>query len=314
MQLQFGGALAKKSQPATVLPVHARLIATVMGSAGGSGRSSTAALLANSLAGYGATVVLDTAPRLSSPWPSWSSEPGAGLLSVPPDQGMTRRQVIGAASVCRGRDGAGWHVLTDHQDWSAAPLTLPEAPAAWYQLAAAGGWQAVVADTTHPIAHDTVSARHMGRAGLSAEWCHLPFAVPVLCAAATGWGMHTLQTAVQAATAEGLPLHRAVVSLVATAEGRLPAPVRAAMTMLQSRVAAVVIVPHDPHIRSHGMRDADRLKPRTAEAGAELARAVLASAGGTWGEPLPPAAVPAATAAPTTPGFPSRSDSQGVTP
>lgn len=305
MQLQFGGSSARKPQPAAALPAQARLTVAVMGSTGGSGRSTTAALLASSLAGYATTVVLDTGRRLSSPWPSWPSEPGAGLASVPPDRELTRRQVLAAASTCRTPHGATWHVLTDHQEWNESPLALPEAPAAWYQLAAAGGWQAVVADTTHSVADDIVSARHTGSPSLSAAWCALPFAVPVLCAPATGPGVHALQTAVQAAMAEGLPLHRAVVALAATSDGRLPAPVRAAATMLQSRVAAVISVPHDPHIRSHGMRDAARLKPRVSEVGAELARAVLASAHGTWGEPLPPAPVPATVVARTAADFSS---------
>ncbi|MCC3771810.1 hypothetical protein K6I34_004930 [Streptomyces sp. UNOC14_S4] len=293
--------MAKKLNPAATLPAEARLVVPVLAAIGGSGRSTTAGMLAGSLSAMASVLVLDTAPRLASPWPSWPSEPGAGLASVPPDVPMTRRQVLAAASRCAAPGGREWHVLTDHQEWSGAPLALPEDPAAWYQLAAATGRQAVVADTAHPVAHDIVAAQCEGRPALTAGWFALPFSVPVFCAAATGGGVHALQTAVQAATAAGLPLHRAVVALVATGDGRFPAPVRAAATMLQSRVSAVVEVPHDPHVRSHGMRDAHRLKPRTAEAGDRLARAVLAAAHATWGEPLPPAPVPAAAAVPPAP-------------
>ncbi|MFI8944149.1 hypothetical protein [Streptomyces syringium] len=229
-------------------------------------------------------------------------------MSLPPDQPMTRHQVWAAASRCRAAEGRSWQVLTDHQDWGSPPLVLPGAPAAWYQLAAAGGWQAVVADTCHAMAHDIVTARCEGRSGLTAEWCSLPFSVPVLCAAATGAGVHALQTSVQAATAEGLPLRRMVVALVAIGDGRPPPAVRAAATMLQPYVSAVVHVPYDSGIRTHGMRDADRLKPRSVEAASELARAVLASAHGTWGAVLPPAPVPAEF--PT--ALPARPDFEGV--
>jgi hypothetical protein len=294
---QFGGTLAKKAQPAVALPAQARLLVPVLGPAGGSGRSSTSGLLACALASMGSTAVLDTAPRLSSPWPSWPSEPGAGLASVPPHLPITRRQVLAAASRCRAPGGHDWQVLTDHQEWSSPQLPLPWEPAAWYQLAAAGGWQAVVADTGFPVAHDIVTARCERRAGMTAAWCSLPFSIPVLCAAATGPGVQALQTAVKAASAEGLPLQRMVVALVATGAGRLPAPVRAAATMLQSRVSAVVNVPYEQHIRTYGMADANQLKTSAVDAGSELVRAVLASAHSAWGEPLPPAPAPAAAAA-----------------
>lgn len=189
--------------------------------------------------------------------------------------------------------GGDWAVLTDHRRWSEAPLNLPTEPAAWYQLAAAGGWQAVVADTAHPIAHDIVTARVQGTAGLTSGWCALPFAVPVLCAPATGPGVSALQTAIKALVAEGLPLQRMVVALTAMGEGRLPPPVRAAATMLQSQVSAVLHMPFDPHIRSHGLADVSRLSRRTSEAADAVVAAVLASAHLTWGDPLPPAPVPA---------------------
>jgi hypothetical protein len=289
-----GRTLAKKTQPTIALPAQARLVVPVMGSTGGSGRSTTAGLLAFGMASVGSAAVLDTAPHLTSPWPSWTSDPGAGLISIPPTHPTTRRQVLAAASLCRGPDGHSWQVLTDHQEWSSPPLSLPSAPAAWYQLAAAGGWQSVVVDTPHLVAHDIVTARCQGHTGLTASYCSLPFAVPVLCAAATGPGVQALQTAVKAASAEGLPLQRMVVALVAIGDGRLPAPVRAAATMLQARVSAIIHVPFEAHIRTHGMGNAGRLKGRALEAGSALARAVLTSAQDSWGNPLPPAPVPAA--------------------
>lgn len=244
----------------------------------------------------GEAVVLDTSPRLTSPWPSWTDEPGEGLVSVPADRVFTRSQVLTAASRCDGPGGRNWQVLTDHQQWSSAPLRLPQEPAAWYQLAAGGGWQCVVADTSHPVAHDIVAARCEGRDGITSAWCGLPFSVPVFCAAATGAGVQALQTMVMAASAEGLPLQRSVIALAAISEGRPPASVRAATTMLQDRVSAVVNVPFDSHIRTHGLAEPTRLKQRTLEAAAELARAVMASLHKTWGEPLPAAPVPAPVA------------------
>ncbi|GHI52708.1 hypothetical protein Srubr_25540 [Streptomyces rubradiris] len=264
-----------------------------MGASGGSGRSTVSGLLAASLSTAGSAIVLDTAPRLASPWPAWPAKPGAGLASLPPDEPFTRAQVQAAASELPG-PGGNWHVLTDHQEWHHGQLSLPSAPAAWYQLASGGGWQAVVADTTHPVAHDIVTARAGRRTGQTAAWCSLPFAVPVLCALATGPGVAALQTAVKAASAEGLPLQRTVVALSVPGEGRLPPPVKAAATMLQPQVSAVVTVPFDSHVRGHGMAQADRLGRRTYEAGAALAAAVLDAAHRAWGHPLPAAPVPAA--------------------
>ncbi|CAM5646584.1 hypothetical protein STENM327S_06136 [Streptomyces tendae] len=186
-------------------------------------------------------------------------------------------------------------------------MELPENPAAWYQLAAIGGWQAVVADTVHPLAHDLLAARCAGETGRTRGWYDLPFAIPVLCAAATAQGMRSLQQAVMVLHAEGLPLRRTVVALVATGDGRPPVAVRAGAAMLTSRTAAVVQVPHDPHVHAHSLAAA-RLRPRTLQAGARLAGAVLAAAHAAWGGPLPDAPQPApVTPAPRpTPAIPVR--------
>ncbi|CAM5414141.1 CobQ/CobB/MinD/ParA nucleotide binding domain-containing protein OS=Streptomyces griseomycini OX=66895 GN=FHS37_007126 PE=4 SV=1 [Streptomyces griseomycini] len=171
-------------------------------------------------------------------------------------------------------------------------MALPENPAAWYQLAAIGGWQAVVADTVHPLAHDLLAARCAGETGQTRGWYDLPYAVPVLCAAATAQGVRGLQQAVMALHAEGLPLQRTVVALISTGDGRPPVAVRAGATMLTSRTAAVVQVPYDPHIRAHSLAAA-RLRSRTRQAAAQLTGAVLAAAHATWGHPLPDAPQPA---------------------
>lgn len=185
-------------------------------------------------------------------------------------------------------------MLTDGREWHAAPLTLPDQPAAWYQLAAAGGWQAIIADTAHPIAHDLLAARCSGTPSLTRAWCDLPFTVPVLCAQATAEGVQALQQAVMVLHAEGLPLQRTVVVLAATADGRPPAVVRAAATMLSARAASVVHLPHDPDIRAHGLQaQPARIRARTRQAAHELAAAVLAAARSSFGDPLPDAPQPA---------------------
>jgi hypothetical protein len=214
-------------------------------------------------------------------------------VSVPADRPLTVGAVVAAASGCRAADGARWEVLTDHQEWSHPPLPLPVDPWAWYQLAALGGWQAVIADTAYPVADELVGSRHAGREAVTARWCGLPGAVPVLCAAANAGGVQALQGAVMAALAEDLPLRRMVVALVCTASGALPAAVQAAVTMLEPRVAAVLEVPHDPQLRAHGLHDPARLRARTQRAAGELAQAVLEVARTVWGDPLPVAPVPA---------------------
>ncbi|MFJ3365749.1 hypothetical protein [Streptomyces anthocyanicus] len=183
--------------------------------------------------------------------------------------------------------------MTDYQDWTTPPLRLPSAPAAWYQLAAIGGWQTIVADTAHPLTHDIISARSIRASGTTAAWSSLPYAVPVLCAAATGAGVQALQQAVHAVGAEGLPLKRLVVALVDQAGDRQPPVIKAATTMLAPRVAAVVTVPYDPALRAGGLREMSRLRARTRQAAEALARAVLQSAQTAWGTPLDSAEQPA---------------------
>ncbi|MEU2132350.1 hypothetical protein [Streptomyces sp. NPDC018352] len=267
----------------------------VMAATGGSGRSTVADLLAGAMAADDTgTIVLDTAPRLSSPWPAWTlGQEAGGLAVLPPDRPLTRSRVRSAAARRPAGRGAAWQVLTDGRDWHCPPLALPQDPAAWLQLASIGGWQAVIADTTHPVAHDILDARCAGRTGQTRAWCELPYAVPVLCAAATASGVQALQQAVMALHADGMPLQRTVAVLVAQNDGRLPAVVRAGATMLTSRTAAVVHLPHDPHIRAHGLRTASRLRSRTRQAAHLLAQAVLTVAGATWGMPLPEAPRPA---------------------
>lgn len=265
----------------------------VMAATGGSGRSTVSHLLACGLAASGRTVVLDTGPRLSSPWPAWTAgQTAPGLASLPADRPLSRNQVIRAAAELSAPCGS-WQALTDGREWHNAPLSLPHDPAAWYQLASIGGWQLVVADTVHPVAHDVLAARCEGHAGQTRGWCDLPSAVPVLCAAATAGGIQALQQTVMALHAEGLPLNRTVAVLVAVGDGRLPPVVRAGATMLAPRTAAVVHLPHDPQIRTHGLSELSRLRSRTRQAAVQLADAVLAAAHAAWGSPLPDAPRPA---------------------
>ncbi|MFF4647491.1 hypothetical protein [Streptomyces sp. NPDC001389] len=199
--------------------------------------------------------------------------------------------------------GAGWQALTDGREWSAPPLDLPADPAAWYQLAAIGGWQAVVADTAYPLGHDLLTARCGNIPGLTRTWAELPYAVPVLCTAATADGVQALQQSVMVMAAEGLPLHRMVAVLVGTGEGRPPSVVRAAATMLSGRVSAVVHLPYDAGVRANGLRSS-RVHSRTLQAAAQAASAVLAAAHESWGAPLPPAPQPAVLR-PVSPAFPA---------
>ncbi|MCX5374965.1 hypothetical protein [Streptomyces sp. NBC_00091] len=275
-----------------MLPADARLMVPVLAPTGGAGRSTLAFLLASELAATGDTVVLDTAPRLASPWPAWIDAPGgSGLSALPPAEPASREAVRAACAAMGGSTGR-WELLTDGRDWSAPPLDLPPEPAAWYQLAALGGWQAVVADTAHPVTHDLLAARCAGLPGQTRAWLSLPYAVPVLCAAASAEGVQALQQAVMAMSAENLPLHRVVAVLVATGDGRLPPVVRAAATMLSGRTADVVHLPYDANLRASGLRTG-RVHARTRQAAARIAAAVLGAAHESWGAPLPPAPQPA---------------------
>ncbi|MEU5811535.1 hypothetical protein [Streptomyces sp. NPDC047718] len=287
--------MGKKSESACLkLPASARLVVPVMAAAGGSGRSTVAHLLATAMAPFAETVVADLSPRLGSPWPAWTADAQAeGLAAIPPDQPLTRDAIRHAAAV-RQSDSARWSVLTDTREWHAAPLNLPSDPAAWYQLAAAGGWQVLLADTAHLAAHDLIESRCSGAPSLTQAWCGLPFTVPVLCAQSSAAGIQSLQQAVMVLHAEGLPLQRTVVALSAAADGRLPAIAKAAATMLSARMAAVVHLPHDADIRTHGLSaQPARIRARTRQAARELATAVLAAAHDAYDDPLPDALQPA---------------------
>ncbi|MBW5484285.1 hypothetical protein [Streptomyces bambusae] len=274
------------------LPADARLVVPVMAATGGSGRSTLACLLAAELAEAGGTVVLDLAVRSLSPWPAWAPSGGGGLAALPPHLPHSRAQIRTAAARRGPVD-----VLTDGRAWHAPPLCLPVDPAAWYQLGAAGGWQLVVADTAYPVTHDLLTARCAAGRGLTGVWCELPFAVPVLCAAATAEGVRALQQAVAAMAAAGLPLRRTVAVLVAVDRGRDPAAVRSAADALADRLYDVQALPHDPHIRARGLAEVIRPRSRTRRAAARIAEAVLEAARATWGEELPAAPLPAPVAA-----------------
>jgi hypothetical protein len=271
---------------------QARIVVPVMAATGGAGRSTVAGLAASALACAGRTVVLDTSSRLASPWPRWTDHAGPGLAAIPPDQPLTAAAVRDAVSRCEGPAGA-WEVLTDHRPWQCAPLNLPSVPEAWHQLSALGDWQAAVVDTTHPVADDVITARCAGHAGLTARWCHLPCAVPVFTTMATGSAVAALKTAVMAAEADGLPLRRTVLVVSAPADGSPPSTVKAALTMLERKLGAVVHVPYDARIRAHGLQRPSRLRPATLHAARDIADAVTHLACTTWGDPLPAAALPA---------------------
>ncbi|MET8129373.1 hypothetical protein ABZV67_36165 [Streptomyces sp. NPDC005065] len=115
----------------------------------------------------------------------------------------------------------------------------------------------------------------------------------MLTASATASGVQSLQQAVRAFQADGLPLDRTVVALVSVGSGRLPPSVRSAATMLQSHVRAVVPIPYDPVIRAQGLLQRTRLRSGTWDAIARLANSVVATARAAWGDPLPEAPQPA---------------------
>ncbi|MFX4293624.1 hypothetical protein ACOJQ7_14835 [Streptomyces bohaiensis] len=266
----------------------------VLAATGGSARSSTAALLACGLAERGETVLVDLARRWVSPWPMWvdaaTSEPG-GIADVPPSQPVTTRQVRDAAVTVQAGP-APWQVLTDRQAWQAPPLDVPEDAAAWHQLVAVGGWQCAVVDTHWAVGEDLALAAHRAGPSVTQRWTGLPCVVPVWCATATGPGVDRLMAALAAAEEAGLPVQDSVVALTHTADGRLPAPVRAACALLADRVARLVEVPFLPRLRSHGPLPTEELGKKGAAAAEDISSAVLGTARDRYGSPLPNAAIP----------------------
>ncbi|MGW2562267.1 hypothetical protein ACWCXB_24020 [Streptomyces sp. NPDC001514] len=266
-----------------------------MAATGGSGRSTVSGLLAHALAPAGEVAVFDLAPRLTSPWPGrFTAGSGAqGLAALDPHTPHSRDDVRAACFDVAWGEQHAWQLLTDPGEWHAVPLELPEQPSAWHQLAAIGGWQAVVADTPHQVGHDIAVARCANRAGTTREWYELPHSIGVLTATATANGVQTLQLAVRALQADGLPLDRTVVCLVSTDDRKAPPVVRAAAAMFAAHVSAVLDLPYDAALRTHGLQPKSRLNAKTLAAAERLAAAVLTAAHTAWGEPLPDAPRPA---------------------
>ena len=283
-----------RARPVVPLAAHARLVVPVLSGSGGSGRSTVSGLLAAGLAALGPAVVLDTASAVS-PWRFWTSG-GSGLESLPPDQPQNAAQVEAAASAL-GLGGRGVRVLTDRRLWSAQPLVLPGKPQAWLQLAALGGWPVAVADTGFSVISDLVDARWEGIPPRSAAWWQISPSVPLIVASSSADGLEEAAVALAALADARLDAERCVLVVVDMSGARVPRQVKAALTMLQARVGAVVDLPYDPAIRGQGLRATAELASATWRAVDRLTSAVVQRAEQYFGPlraPTPPALLPSA--------------------
>jgi hypothetical protein len=161
--------------------------------------------------------------------------------------------------------------VRDPVDQPAWPHRDREWPSA---LIAAGGWRLAVIDTGPPLLPD---------AGRAPDWLAMtagPTAdevVPLLCAPSSATGVAQAITVATLAEAAGLAPRSWVLALVDIATGPLPRPVRAALTLLEHRVHAIVSIPYDGRIRAAGLTDPERLAASSRRAGTRLAAAVLAA-------------------------------------
>ncbi len=283
-------ARARKQAP---LKAEARLMLPVFAACGGAGRTTVCGLLASCFAELGATVVLDTSVPLASPWRRWTAEAGgAGLESLPPTQPLTPERVRAAASTL----GAGgttppWQVLTDRRGWNGQALSLPPEPAAWMRLVQGGGWQVALADTAVPLADNLMTSHWAGTPSLLSGWLADPAAVALLCTGSSRDQVEATAVALAAMETSRLPLHRVVLVVSDLAASGVPRQVKAALTMLEHKVAAVLRLPYEDRLRAHGPLD-PQLPAKFSRHVEQAAQTLIDTGERTWGQLRAPAAVP----------------------
>ena len=180
-----------------------RLVVPVLAAGGGSGRSTTAGLLALALSEAGRTVVVDTVELRRSPWAAWVDRRAAGTASLTGHAiGVEASAVFAAASLFGTGGGRGVQVLCDVRDPVDEPAR-PHSDSLWpTALIAAGGWRLAVIDTGPPLLPNAGGPPDWF--GLTAGWPASGDVVPVFSVSSSGTGIAEAATVVTFAEEAGL--------------------------------------------------------------------------------------------------------------
>ena len=288
----------KRAASHLLLPHGVRALVPVLAAHGGAGRSTMAGLLAQVLAPTTRTVVVDPAPRASSPWTAWlgvdEAPPGhTGLPSLVPSAGGTLDQAHCARSVVArpvplgrrdkkdlldigpsGLEGPGYDVLADTRPVTAPPAAVPDDPGWYAALVDAGGWFAGIVDTDLALPAAHIRARNERRASALDLWWRRTDAVPVLLASSGGDGLAALLRLLDLLDRDGFGADRAVVGVVDVGGPNPPRRVRRQVAALGGRSALLVRVPYDEAIRAYGLARLEDVSDGVLEAARTIARHV----------------------------------------
>jgi hypothetical protein len=232
------------SQPAPVplsgalAPVSTADRVVVVAAGGGVGRSTTADLVARQLCAAGSLILIDDAPGLVSPRRTLVREP----------DGLAKETGYGGSYAVLAPDSP-----TSRVDAVAAVETLGR------------DWTTLVIDSYDSVLgllHTQRWHRLLTEPGVR---------VLLVTASATG-PLHQAVTAARALRQAGVRPEDLVAAVVDISAGRTPRPALARMVLLDGEVAAIIRVPHLPHVRATG-RLGDGRDGRAAErAAARLVR------------------------------------------
>ncbi|MEQ7126958.1 hypothetical protein ABN034_20780 [Actinopolymorpha sp. B11F2] len=295
----------KRAAPALLLPHGVRALVPVFAPIGGAGRSTVSGLLAQVLAPTTRTLVVDSAPPSSSPWPGWlgidaGERPHPGLPAV-----LSHGPVAGLASVVgrpvplggrgrgpgRGREdpldvgpggfgGPSYDVLTDCRPLTTPPVVVPEVPRWYVDVLESGSWFAGVLDLRAPVPAAHVQARNAGLASVLDLWWRRADAVPVVVLPSSGDGLRATRRLLALLDRDGLSPARIVLAVVDVAGPDVPRHVRTEIAGLgradQRGAATVVPVPYDPAIRAYGLSRLDQVSHAVLDAVTDIARLVVA--------------------------------------
>jgi hypothetical protein len=269
-------------------------VVPVLSAAGGTGRSTVAAILALALNNRTAdksraVAVCDASPRAASPWPGWvdhTAERGtAWLASCAGDAERLDREVRRSTSALKaGADRAIW-VLTDTGALRPEFSGADPGPGFWAPVLQY--LRAAVIDADSLEAFRLVRQQANGELSTVAAWMADPGArtAAVWVTDPSPAGVARTLGAMTAAEQCGLPMHQFVVVINDHRGHGWASRARSRRTLLADRVGAIVELRHEAALLRHGrpLRSADQLDRRDV---ADLLTAVIAAA-------APPAAVPA---------------------
>ena len=251
-------------------PTGASLLVPVLGTAGASGRSTVAGLLAAALAPSARVAVFDAAWPVFSPWSSWVRKQGPGLSTFGHGVHRPAAELHSSASV-QVTNGDRWHVLS----LAANPSeSSPPTPDQWAGYARTGGWPVAIIDTGHSALLDLSDVADPVWSS-TAAWMSDQPSTPVLAVPATGQALAGAHAFVTAAERWGTGPRRLNVALVDVSSARPPRQVLVASTLLAGRVGSVTRIPYDPAIQGSGLQFPERISASTQRAARTLARILI---------------------------------------